>query len=63
MRQYSSKGYLDGVENNPIDLDYSLTDYAKVIKSKGLNNFKKEEKKKRNRRNKLWHLIMMIFWY
>ena len=47
MRQYGSKGYLDGVENNPIDLDYSLTDYAKVIKSKGLNNFKKEEKKKK----------------
>lgn len=48
MRQYSSKGYVNGVENNPTDLDYSLIDYSEVVKSKGLNNFKKEKKKKKS---------------
>ena len=46
MRQHSSKGYVNGVENNPTDLDYSLVDYSEIVKSKGLNNFKKEKKKK-----------------
>lgn len=46
MRQYSSKGYVNGVENNPTDLDYSLVDYGSVIRSKGLNGFKKKGKKK-----------------
>lgn len=46
MRQYSSKGYVDGVENNPTDLDYSLVDYTTIIRSKGLNGFKKKGKKK-----------------
>ena len=46
MRQYSSKGYVDGVENNPTDLDYSLVDYSKVIREKGLNGFKKKGKRK-----------------
>jgi len=46
MRQYSSKGYVDGVENNPTDLDYSLIDYSKVIREKGLNGFKKKGKRK-----------------
>ena len=48
MRQYSSKGYVNGVENNPTDLDYSLVDYSEVVKSKGLNNFKKEKKRKKS---------------
>lgn len=46
MRQYSSKGYVRGIENNPTDLDYSLIDYSEIMKSKGLNNFKKRGKKK-----------------
>ena len=46
MRQYSSKGYIDGIQTNPCDLDYSLVDYEKIMKEKGLNNFKKETKKK-----------------
>ena len=45
MRQYSSKGYVDGVSNNPTDLDYSLVDYGEIMRSKGLNGFKKKEKK------------------
>ena len=45
MRQYSSKGYVDGIQNNPTDIDYSLIDYPELIKSKGLNNFKKRKKK------------------
>ena len=46
MRQYSSKGYVNGVENNPTDLDYSLVDYGKIMREKGLNGFKKKGKKK-----------------
>lgn len=46
IRQYSSKGYINGIQNNPIDLDYSLVDYPQIMKSKGLNNFKKKGKKK-----------------
>ena len=46
MRQYSSKGYVSGVQNNPTDLDYSLIDYEKIMKEKGLNGFKKKGKKK-----------------
>lgn len=46
MRQYSSKGYVQGVSNNPTDLDYSLVDYGNIMKSKGLNGFKKKGKKK-----------------
>lgn len=46
MRQYSSKGYLDGISNNPVDLDYSLVDFGEVMRSKGLNGFKKKGKKK-----------------
>ena len=45
MRQYTSSGYVSGIENNPTDLDYSLIDYPELIKSKGLNNFKKRKKK------------------
>lgn len=52
MRQYSSKGYVPGVESNPTDLDYSLVDYPKIMKSKGLNNFKKEEKKRKKSEEK-----------
>ena len=46
MRQYSSKGYVNGVQSNPTDLDYSLIDYEKIMKEKGLNGFKKKGKKK-----------------
>ena len=46
MRQYSSKGYVNGVENNPTDLDISHIDYGKIMKEKGLNGFKKKGKKK-----------------
>lgn len=46
MRQYSSKGYVNGVENNPTDLDYSNVDYGKIMREKGLNGFKKKGKKK-----------------
>ena len=46
MRQYSSKGYIDGISNNPTDLDYSLVDYGEIMRSKGLNGFKKKGKKK-----------------
>ena len=45
MRQYSSKGYVNGIENNPTDLDYSLIDFSDLIRSRGLNNFKKRKKK------------------
>ena len=46
MRQYTSSGYVSGIENNPTDLDYSLVDYSKLMKEKGLNGFKKKGKKK-----------------
>lgn len=46
LRQYTSKGYVDGIENNPCDLDYSLVDYKDFMKTKGLNGFKKKGKKK-----------------
>lgn len=46
MRQYSSKGYVNGVENNPTDLDISHVDYGKIMREKGLNGFKKKGKKK-----------------
>lgn len=46
LRQYSSKGYVDGVSNNPTDLDYSLVNYGEIMKAKGLNGFKKKGKKK-----------------
>ena len=46
--QYSSKGRKKGVSGN-IDLDMSFYDYAKVIKSKGFNGFKKEETKRKKK--------------
>lgn len=42
--QYSSKGNIDGIVG-AVDLDISAVDYAKAIKSKGLNGFKKAAKK------------------
>lgn len=46
MRQYTSSGYVSGVENNPTDLDISYVDYGKIMREKGLNGFKKKGKKK-----------------
>lgn len=42
--QYSSKGSVSGVVGS-VDLDISNQDYPKIMKSKGLNGFKKEVKK------------------
>lgn len=36
--QYSSKGCVGGIHGN-VDLDYSTTDYSKIIKAKKLNGF------------------------
>ena len=52
--QYSSKGNIPGISSN-VDLDYSKSDFSKVIIEKGFNNFKKAETSKRaatNRRKK-----------
>lgn len=45
MWQYSSRGRVDGIVGS-VDLNYSRVDYAKTIKSKGFNGFKKPVKKK-----------------
>lgn len=39
MRQYSSKGKVNGISGN-VDLDYSLVDYPLYMKKKKLNNCK-----------------------
>ena len=44
--QHSSKGSIPGVSGS-VDLDISRKDFAKVIKSKGLNNYKAENKKRK----------------
>lgn len=44
--QYSSKGCIPGISSN-VDLDRSKTDFSKIIKEKGFNNFKKAETPKR----------------
>ena len=41
--QYSSKGSVNGISGS-VDLDYSTTDYSKIMKKKGLNGFKKSRK-------------------
>lgn len=40
MWQFSGSGKISGI-NGTVDLDYSYTDYKKVITSRGLNGFKK----------------------
>lgn len=42
--QYSSRGSVDGVSGS-VDMDYSKTDFSKIIKDKGLNGFPKIKKK------------------
>ena len=44
MWQYSSTGKVNGISGN-VDMNRGYIDFPKVIKEKGLNGFKKEEKK------------------
>ena len=46
--QYSSKGSVDGISGS-VDLDYSTTDYSKIMKKKCLNGFKKTNIKKEDK--------------
>lgn len=41
MWQYTSSGSVNGVPSERVDLDYAYIDYPSVIKSAGLNGFKK----------------------
>lgn len=43
MWQYSSSGKVNGISGN-VDLDYSYTDYASIIKAGGYNGFSKSSK-------------------